>query len=191
MNLMLRPYSLPSSMACGCGMSAVRALAREAAVSGPKGWSCSASAMATEKSGSSSAPRAVKQSAASASEAMTLTTFASIDDLYLDNAFLSDDEDDDSSDEGDSCTEFQLSRALTTSDIPDPSQFLKPEEYAAYMQLHSSHDSLSTASDESDVDEMYVSHFQPERTSVRRDLPAPTEYLTKAELSDYLSGFEG
>eukprot|EP00928_Gymnodinium_smaydae_P093119 TRINITY_DN7713_c1_g2_i1.p1 TRINITY_DN7713_c1_g2~~TRINITY_DN7713_c1_g2_i1.p1 ORF type:complete len:270 (+),score=56.25 TRINITY_DN7713_c1_g2_i1:58-867(+) len=111
-------------------------------------------------------------------------------------------------------------RSLTSLDLPGSSEFLGAEQAEALSQMYRAADMdasaeldsesengdasaesdsdsesgenviESTAGDESDCEDMYRGPLQPQRTTVRTDFPAPTEYLTYAELVDLWKDFE-
>eukprot|EP00928_Gymnodinium_smaydae_P012412 TRINITY_DN14503_c0_g1_i1.p1 TRINITY_DN14503_c0_g1~~TRINITY_DN14503_c0_g1_i1.p1 ORF type:complete len:200 (+),score=50.51 TRINITY_DN14503_c0_g1_i1:96-695(+) len=199
-------------MACGFGMSAVRALSRQIAV---PSFMVSRSTPRAERTAEYAVPDAqdiAKQAAVQPSDP-TKSTHATLDERYLEAVIYNDNEECDS----DGCVvddkselEFKApvrTQTMTSGDMmPDPSQFMDPKWVSTYTKLFieedvskgvdSAFDSEQERADhfaagaESDCEEMYTGPLQPKRTTARKDFPSPNEYLTKEELSLALKSYE-
>eukprot|EP00928_Gymnodinium_smaydae_P012413 TRINITY_DN14503_c0_g1_i2.p1 TRINITY_DN14503_c0_g1~~TRINITY_DN14503_c0_g1_i2.p1 ORF type:complete len:191 (+),score=36.87 TRINITY_DN14503_c0_g1_i2:189-761(+) len=190
-------------MACGFGMSAVRALSRKVGLR---------STARSERTGQYAVPddEDITKLAAIQPSNPTRSTHASLDERLLEGTIYSDNEECDSDDCSDTSEPEESTtirtRTLTFRDIPDPSQFMDPKWVSTYTKLFieedvskgvdSAFDSEQERADhfaagaESDCEEMYTGPLQPKRTTARKDFPSPNEYLTKEELSLALKSYE-
>eukprot|EP00928_Gymnodinium_smaydae_P012194 TRINITY_DN14436_c1_g1_i1.p1 TRINITY_DN14436_c1_g1~~TRINITY_DN14436_c1_g1_i1.p1 ORF type:complete len:182 (+),score=31.34 TRINITY_DN14436_c1_g1_i1:75-620(+) len=181
-------------MACGCGASAARALARTT---------------------TGSSFRNTRSTSSSEHQNTCFVTCESLSERVLEGAILSDNaEEDCEASDSDDASDFEVpgvcTRTVTLGDLPDPSQFMSTKWMDKYVKLciheddakdsdsDSEFDSVSHAGGsngiradvESDCDEMYLGPLQSTRTITRRAFPSPSEYLTETELSLALKFYE-
>eukprot|EP00928_Gymnodinium_smaydae_P060858 TRINITY_DN4471_c0_g1_i3.p1 TRINITY_DN4471_c0_g1~~TRINITY_DN4471_c0_g1_i3.p1 ORF type:complete len:276 (+),score=28.34 TRINITY_DN4471_c0_g1_i3:111-830(+) len=113
-------------------------------------------------------------------------------DRILESAVHDSEEHDVSSDDDDcslDSAEFAMrSRTLSSSVITLLSDFLDPQRVASYEKLYSINYDYDYC-EGAPVVEKGECPLQPLRTGVRRDFPAPSEYLTRDELVSLVTGF--
>eukprot|EP00928_Gymnodinium_smaydae_P012416 TRINITY_DN14503_c0_g3_i2.p1 TRINITY_DN14503_c0_g3~~TRINITY_DN14503_c0_g3_i2.p1 ORF type:complete len:206 (+),score=57.58 TRINITY_DN14503_c0_g3_i2:99-716(+) len=197
-------------MACGFGMSAVRALSKKLAVPSFR----SRSKASSERTGQYVVPdeEDITKLAAVQPSGPTGTTFATLDERLLEGTIYSDHEESDSDDGADDDTSEPegatpvRTQTLSLGGMPDPSQFMDPKWVNTFTKLYledsdakvfdsefdcaSDADSSSSkeekdefpADAESDCEEMYKGPLQPKRTKAMKDFPSASEYLTMEEL---------